>query len=291
MVAASFHRSYIFLLLWLQQYYVNPVLANKEVYFNSYGDCSKMEPFDLDDEEYTLKHIGGTFAHETLVCNISFKAPTKFGVCLKFEKLEIEDCKVRINIYRLTKPKENLWRTFDCRLDSMPTHMCTSERAVKIQVKKSDLNSNRGYRFEIEVEKSDNVSDESVLIASIGVFISIILGVVVFIALLGLTIVYCCCKRRNRRQKRARPLAEQQTLVPTAPPLESLSSPPQLYPKLETPYNPDLPPPYVMSDVPPPPYESEINPLLNPQNDPKVTSQSYPQTQTSDDDQTLPLKQ
>ncbi|KAH9512482.1 hypothetical protein Btru_038558 [Bulinus truncatus] len=272
-------RSYVILFLWLQQTLFRPVLSDKPIYFNNYGHCQNLEPLDLSDEEYVLEHLGGSFHHETLVCNVTFRAPSKYGVCLKFEELEITDCLVRLNVYRMTSPREQLWRTFDCNnLDSKPNQMCTSERTVKVQVLKSALNYNKGYRFKIEVEKSDNVSDESVLIASIGVFVGIILGVVVLIALLGFSVIYCCCKRKHSRKKGHSPQAEEQNLVqPSAPPLEAPNHPPHLYPHLGAAYRQDLPPPYIMTDAPPPPYESNNQPTL-------------PSTIT-DEDQTLPLKQ
>lgn len=255
----------VILLLWLHHVCLREVTTDT-VYFDKYGHCERTDPFDLADEDYTLKPVGGGFAHETMICTIRFKAPSKFGVCLTFEEFDIKDCNVKLKIYRTSTASGTPWRVLDC-YDSKPSQMCTSERHVTVQVAKDKLNSNQGYTFEIEVEKSNSVSEEGVLIASIGVFVGIIVGVVVLIAILSFTILYCCFKRRDHRKKKDNSsTVEEETLVePSAPPPE-----PNLYPQLPHAYPNHSPPPYV-PDAPPPPYEMD-------------TQQTY------NTDQTLPMK-
>ena len=44
----------------------------------------------------------------------------------------------------------------------------------------------------------DSISGGGVLVASLGLFVGIVVGVVVLTAALAFTLIYCCCKRNKR---------------------------------------------------------------------------------------------
>ena len=44
------------------------------VFFNSYGDCNQ-EDFPLSDDVYSLRATGAQEMHETLICELTFRAP------------------------------------------------------------------------------------------------------------------------------------------------------------------------------------------------------------------------
>ncbi|CAG5127541.1 unnamed protein product [Candidula unifasciata] len=236
-------------------------------FFDKFGHCERTQPFDLADEKYILKHIGGGFVHETLICDITLKSPTGYGVCLTFEDLEIDDCSVRIKIYTSSTSTGPEWRSLDCNDDS-PGQMCTTDRFVTVRVVKDKLNYNRGYSFEIHVEKSHNITEKGVLFASIGVFVAVILGVVILTSILFLLFLYCCCcRRRSGFQVKTLeinqiPLQENGSLVqPSAPPVDiedrlwAANSTSHMYTHSQ--YGPyplqHMPPPYTS----PPPYQQD----------------------------------
>uniref|UniRef100_A0A0B7AQF6 CUB domain-containing protein n=1 Tax=Arion vulgaris TaxID=1028688 RepID=A0A0B7AQF6_9EUPU len=243
--------------------------ASYDIFFSRYGDCDRRQPFLLADEDYTLKPVGGTFVHENLICTITFKAPTEYGICLTFDHFKITDCSVRIKVYSSSTSSGMTWRVLDCS-DTKPNQMCTSSRYVTVQLVKDNMNSNKGYNFKIDVEKSNSITEKGVLFASIGVFVGVILGVVALTAILAISILYCCCKhRKNTKKKTAQTIAtashENRNLVqPSAPPIDiedrHWASDPHFYP----PYGPYPPPPY----VPPPPYQpDDIMQVHGPTND------------------------
>ena len=49
---------------------------------------------------YRLQATGAANLHETLICEMTFKAPPGSGVCLTFSSFEIDDCRVSLAIYQ-----------------------------------------------------------------------------------------------------------------------------------------------------------------------------------------------
>ncbi|XP_012946310.1 uncharacterized protein LOC106013943 [Aplysia californica] len=174
--------------------------------------------------------------------------------------------------------------------------MCTKSRYVTLEVVKTHLNSNKGYDFSIRVKQSDNIIEEGVVVASISAFVGIVVGVVVLIAVVACTILYCCLKRTRSgpagvaaaggagrggggaggegSNKDVESARQHDSLVePTAPPLPDAEESherqrlypqaPQLYPQPATPQlyptTPQLYPP--AEDPPPyvhpPPYDEQ----------------------------------
>ncbi|XP_059167716.1 uncharacterized protein LOC131949786 [Physella acuta] len=252
------------LLLGLHSCFIHQATSDKEeVYFNHFGHCSRPTPYDLNDEDYLLLPKGGEFIYENSNCEMTFKAPSKYGICLKFQELQISTCDVKIKIFTSPHTSGAPWYVLKCH-DTKPNHLCTPERFITVQVHKTKLNKNEGYTFKIEVEKSSSISEEGVLIASIGVFVGVILGVVAFIAIIGFSILYCCCKWTKSKKKKGQS-SQPQTLEsgplvePSAPPAEQSGPSNHLYPKLLQYQNypsQDFPPPYAVPDAPPPPYTS-----------------------------------
>lgn len=237
--------------------------SSETVYFDKYGHCQRWwKPFDLDDDVYTLKSTGGDDAHESLNCAMSFQAPTNNAICLTFKDFEISRCDVSLNIYD-SKTGENSWRSFTCR-DGKPSPMCIGSSFIRVKVSKDRLTQNQGYEFEIKLEKSDGVSGDEVLFASIGIFVGIVLGVVVLIAILAGVVLYCCYLQNRREGKPGEARQSERTtgqsledrgqaetlIEPTAPPVDEAYRTVQHGAQGPT---QDLPPPYQL----PPPYEEE----------------------------------
>ncbi|GFS02147.1 hypothetical protein ElyMa_006438500 [Elysia marginata] len=253
--------------LWLKSFLLTTT-ARETVYFDKYGHCQRLwKPFDLDDDEYTLKSTGGDDAHESMNCAMSFRAPADYVICLTFEEFEISRCDVSFKIYD-SKSAEEPWRTLTCS-DSNPSQMCVSSNYVIIKVSKDRLTQNQGYEFEIKVDKSDGVSGDQVLFASIGIFVGIVLGVVVLIAILAGVVLYCCYLQNRRDGKsgeargsdrtggqRPENQGQAETLIePSAPPADDayrLNDDARVLSHNQQ-VTQDPPPPY----VPPPPYEEE----------------------------------
>ncbi|KAK7102982.1 uncharacterized protein [Littorina saxatilis] len=254
----------------------------KTVFFNSYGHCTK-EYFPLDDDVYTARAIGDVSMHETLQCELTFRAPLDTGICVSLREVSIEDCGVTLAVYQQSSASGTQWKKFTCD-NYGPVEMCTPERYVTIKLEKRKLNKNNGYNFEITVQKSSNLSGEDVILASsIGLFVGIIAGVVALIVVLAAIVLYCCCKpcksaqltHRGGKGKADTNSATQPPAVPSAPPaaevglhedehtpLQYGAGAPPLYPQLPPqPYPggygvPDeQPPPYA-----PPPYEEHAFP-------------------------------
>lgn len=114
------------------------------------------------------------------------------------------------------------------------------------------------------LEKGDGVSGDEVLFASIGIFVGIVLGVVVLIAILAGVVLYCCYLQNRREGKPGEARQSERTsgqsledrgqaetlIEPTAPPVDEAYRTVQHGAQGPT---QDLPPPYQL----PPPYEEE----------------------------------
>ncbi|KAK3792954.1 hypothetical protein RRG08_060649 [Elysia crispata] len=254
-------------LLWLKL----PTASCETVYFDKYGHCQRSwKPFDLDDDVYTLKSTGGNDAYNSMKCSMTFRAPPDYGVCLTFEDFDIKRCDVTVEIYNSKSDTETAWRTLSC-FENVPSPMCTSSRYVTVKVSKARFAHYDGYEFEIEVEKSNSVSGDRVLFASIGIFVGIVLGVVAFIAILAGVVLYCCYLQTRRQANPAQARGsekgagqssedrcQQETLIePSAPPVDEVYRPNQETGVLPLDHHPaqDLPPPYVL----PPPYEEQCS--------------------------------
>uniref|UniRef100_A0A0B6XZA4 CUB domain-containing protein n=1 Tax=Arion vulgaris TaxID=1028688 RepID=A0A0B6XZA4_9EUPU len=274
----------LIILVWVQSLLVYAVTSD-DVYFDSFGHCQRTQPFDLTNDEYILRHVGGEFVHETLICDITFKSPATHGVCLVFEEFQIQDCSMRIQIYAASSSTGSPWRILGCT-DSKPGHLCTTNRYITVRVIKDALNYNKGYAFEIHARKSNNITERGVLFVSIGVFVVVIFGAVLLTAILAIFIIYCCCcKRRTGSPTKSEETVNKMTLEnlhqvqPSAPPGDTEDQPwasnSGCHPYSQTCYSSypvQYPPPLYMS---PPPYQLDgFTKALEPISEPEQTSDS-----------------
>ena len=90
------------------------------VFFNSYGDCNQ-EDFPLSDDVYSLRATGAQEMHETLICELTFRAPLDTGICLTFKNFRIDDCGVSLRIYQEPTAAGKQWVSFKRTRTYTPT--------------------------------------------------------------------------------------------------------------------------------------------------------------------------
>ncbi|XP_046568475.1 uncharacterized protein LOC124276858 isoform X2 [Haliotis rubra] len=220
------------------------------VYMNEYAHCITKD-FNLDGEKYTVNAKGGNFRHETLICDLTFRARSGHGICITFDQFHINDCTVKLKIFDKNTSSGRSWRTLSCGDDS-PKQMCTGARYVTVDLTKEKLNKNKNYNFQIHIQESDSsFTGEDVFFASIGIFVAIIVGVIVLIIIIAVAIICCCCKRKKRKRG-----PQYQATSTSPPPQVQPSAPPA--PPVQTDYfanqgmYPPIPPQYHPSEAPPP---------------------------------------
>lgn len=172
------------------------------VYFNSYGQCNAQRDYSLSDEVYTARATGAPEIHETLICDMTFRAPPDNGICLTFKEFDVRDSLVSLHIYHKQTASGVEWKrlTTDSLVPEQ-RQMCTPERFVTLRLQKRRLNNNKGYSFEIQIEKSNTLKGEDVILASsIGLFVGIIVGVVALIIFIAVVVLCCCCKPCKSQQ-------------------------------------------------------------------------------------------
>ncbi|XP_046372642.1 uncharacterized protein LOC124146412 [Haliotis rufescens] len=221
------------------------------VYMNEYAHCIKKD-FTLDGEKYTVNAKGGNFRHETLVCDLTFRARSAHAICITFDEFHINDCTVKLKIFDKNTSSGRSWRTLTCEDDS-PKQMCTGARYVTVQLTKEKLNKNKNYNFQLHIQESDSsFTGEDVFFASIGIFVAIIVGVIVLIIIIAVAIICCCCKKKKRErgpQYQATSTAPPPQVQPSAPPAPTVQTDyfanQNMYPAIPPQYHPsEAPPPY-----------------------------------------------
>ncbi|XP_041347540.1 uncharacterized protein LOC121367436 isoform X2 [Gigantopelta aegis] len=238
-----FYTSFIWMLL-------ASAVNSETVYLDKYGHCIA-DDFVIDGDVYLVLPKGGGLQHETLHCDVTFKARADNGICLTFNNMYIKDCGVKLKIFAKSSASGFAWRTFGCD-ETFPKQICSGSRYVTIKLQKEKLNSNKNYDFEIRVEESESFTGESVFFVSVGIFVAIIVGVIVLIIILAVLIICCCCKNRQRTTGHVYQATSSAPshVEPSAPPPplyeEQGQTTPGLYPPLPHNIHPacDEPPPY-----------------------------------------------
>ncbi|ESO99739.1 hypothetical protein LOTGIDRAFT_238736 [Lottia gigantea] len=199
------------------------LVCAESVYMDKWAHCQG-DDINIDGDIYTIFATGGGFNHETLHCDITFKARRDKGLCLTFKKFSIEDCRVVLKIYERSTSSGSNRNMFKCH-DSMPSRICTTERYFTVKLEKTALNNNKNYDFQIDVQESDSITEEGVFFMSIGLIAGIICAVIILIALMAALVICCCCKKKKSGKNSSAYKAAETTppppypVRPSAPPL------------------------------------------------------------------------
>ncbi|RUS83828.1 hypothetical protein EGW08_008409 [Elysia chlorotica] len=252
--------------------YLGTAASAETVFFNKFGHCMHQgNPFDVDNDVYTLKSTGGSDAYETSLCKMTFQSSSDERLCLIFYRFQFDTCGVTLKIYESQTASGKNLETLSC-LDPKPSEkICTQSPYVTVVLKKETLNNNQGYMFEIDVLKESDIdlSDDAQRRRngafesneynreSIGktrektsaktsstliILVACVLGVIVVIAAISTIALYFCRRKRGSiivGEATPPDMKEEttgNTLMPSAPLMED-------------------PPPY----VDPPPYEEEFH--------------------------------
>ena len=78
------------------------------MYLDKYGHCIA-DDFVIDGDVYLVLPKGGGLQHETLHCDVTFKARADNGICLTFSNMYIKDCGVKLKIFAKSSASGFAW--------------------------------------------------------------------------------------------------------------------------------------------------------------------------------------
>ncbi|KAK6177104.1 hypothetical protein SNE40_015276 [Patella caerulea] len=227
--------------------FIFTVIDAESVYMDKWGHCTG-NAISVDGDVYTLFSTGGGFNHESLICEITFKARHDKSLCLTFKTFSIDDCGVTLKIFERSTASGKNRDMFGCN-DRKPNRICTTERYFTVKLEKAALNNNQNYEFQIDVQESDSFTGEDVVITSIGVFVGIIVTVMIIILVIAVLVIYCCCKKMRHSAGANIVYNPANTAPPPQYPVQPSAPPLHDHPDSHQPNNVNVPP-----YTPPPPY-------------------------------------
>ncbi|XP_062578777.1 uncharacterized protein LOC134240729 [Saccostrea cucullata] len=242
-------------------------------FMDSYGTCQHMTFFEVEDNEYYIHAKGSGEAYQALRCSLRFRTYPDQQLCVKFDSFRIDDCAVHFEVFRENRPKHTtrqsednfLYRRYDCH--NSPETVCSKDRFLTLQLYKARIDA-VDYDFSVTVMRKtmqrniDTGAISNEIIMSLRVMVGAIVGVVLFIAILVIFVLFCCCRRdrhhgRVFRKKNSKPRQSAQGRLlqseaePSVPPMDPNI---EMHQHIITNYG-------HYPNEPPPPYEPKPEPV------------------------------